>query len=178
MSDTDKRRLGKSMRDVTANLNTPCEKGVLPNALDCAEELSGFDVMPDTFRRERSEFLQSFENGPFVYVHGDLTGENVLADGAGGYYVIDFADACIAPPEYELAPLMCELFRFDRACLEGYFGVGFDPDTVAPLLTHGILMHRFWYGLIRARICDPRGLDGIGALLRAVRIKLNEGKST
>lgn len=89
ISVAHKRRLGQSMRDITTRLNTPCEPDALPNALDCAEELSGFDAMPYTFRRERSELLCYYKSSPLVYVHGDLTGENVLVDRDGGYYMID-----------------------------------------------------------------------------------------
>lgn len=41
-----------------------------------------------------------------AYVHGDLTCDNILLDPSGTLYIVDFADAALAPAEYELAPLM------------------------------------------------------------------------
>jgi Putative homoserine kinase type II (protein kinase fold) len=178
MSDAQKYELGKQMRDIVDRLDTPDDMpgGMddIPDAFKLGSpdfEPPEFALMNAYFRRERAKFLQECSLKLKVYVHGDLTGENVLLGADGEPNVIDFADACVAPPEYELAPLVCELFRFEPACLRGCFG-DFYTDELAARLTPGLLMHRFGYGLIRERVCDPAALDCIDDLRRAVRLKL------
>ena len=60
-----------------------------------------------------------------VFVHGDLTGENVLllpkregTTAAGRLFVLDFGDCQLAPFYYEWPPLVWELFRWDSVMLK------------------------------------------------------------
>jgi len=91
---------------------------VVKRALECRR----WEKFPPSMQAERREFLRNYELADPVYAHGDLTPDNVLLDARGRLYIIDFADAVLAPVEYELASIVCQVFSFERPFMEGYFG--------------------------------------------------------
>ncbi len=57
--------------------------------------------------------------GPFVLCHTDMGGDNLLVDEQGRLWVLDWDDATVAPPEYDLAEARGEGFgRFLEAYAE------------------------------------------------------------
>lgn len=81
-------------------------------------------------------------SGPAALLHGDLHADHVIVDGDGrGAAVLDFSDAIVGDPRYELGPLL-DAFGCDRALLAAYLdGAGHprpDPaSTLATALLHG-----------------------------------------
>lgn len=77
-----------------------------------------------------------------VLVHGDITGENVLISPEGNLVFLDFADAHIAPPCYELPPLLFELFQFDRELVEEWVETD-EREAFFDILMDGLALHDF-----------------------------------
>jgi thiamine kinase-like enzyme len=77
-----------------------------------------------------------------ILAHGDLPGENVLLSPDGSIVLIDFADSVTAPPLYELAPLVFELFRCDREMILAFAGSGWQGQWLEDLLS-SVAIHDF-----------------------------------
>lgn len=147
----DKRYIGKQLRDITERMNTPC---ILFNDVNIKErELNNtrWNLFPDSFVRERREYLNTLVINDLVYVHGDLNQDNILVDDNNNVTIIDFADALLAPKEYELPALICEVFGFSRPYLEGFFGE-VNIHNITDLCLKGLLIHGFGLNIIRDNI--------------------------
>jgi len=160
MTDEEKIEFGKKLREITDRMNTPCERfnhiDVINRALHC-ERWSKF---PLSFQNERKEYLKQYKITAPVYVHGDLNPDNVWIDAKGKLYIIDFADAVLAPSEYELAAVVCELFCFEKPYMDGYFGE-YDAVKFTEKCFDGLLLHDFGYNIIR---CNLGHIDEITSL--------------
>jgi serine/threonine protein kinase len=86
-----------------------------------------------------------------VYVHGDLNPDNVLIDANGELYLIDFADAVLAPVSYEQSVVACELFCFEKPYMLGYFG-DYKVADIVELCRNGMLIHDFGGDILRHSI--------------------------
>ena len=91
-----------------------------------------------------------------VLCHGDLTGENVLFTD-GGFRIIDWADSRMAPPVYELPPLVFELLQADPAAVSAFFGE-VAPNEALRLTLLGCSIHPFT-GEILQGWCRRSGMD-------------------
>jgi aminoglycoside phosphotransferase (APT) family kinase protein len=60
-------------------------------------------------------------SGPFVLCHTDIGGDNLLVDDQGQFYVLDWDDVILAPPEHDLQE--ARWVGFGR-CLEAYRAAG------------------------------------------------------
>lgn len=76
-----------------------------------------------------------------VWVHGDLTCDNVLITPQGPV-IIDFADGCFAPEWYEWPPLFSDLLGGDREMI-GIFTAGMPKEKAAQRLCDALLIHDF-----------------------------------
>lgn len=160
MTDEEKMEYAKQLRKITDKMNTPCESfnhiDVISRALHCER----WCKFPLSFQNERREYLKQHKIAAPVYVHGDLNPDNVWIDTKGKLYIIDFADAVLAPPEYELAAVVCELFCFEKPYMDGYFG-DYDAIELAEKCFDGLLLHDFGYNIIR---CNFGRIDEITSL--------------
>ncbi len=107
-----------------------------------------------------------------VLVHGDCTGENLLAEKVGNEFslrLIDFADCCIAPCWYELPPVTFELFREDPLLVQAYIGEA-SPAEFLERLIWGLALHDFGGDILKGffarRGIDPGSVDSVTALYR------------
>ena len=142
LSSGEKREIGRQLRRIVDGWATPCGDF---NGIDViARSLRSprWRAAPERFRAEWEQFLRGYRGGDNVYVHGDLTAENLLVCPNGKLTVIDFADSVRAPEIYETMPIVCDAFCFDRDFLEGYFG-HYDPATLAKRCLEGILIHEY-----------------------------------
>jgi len=151
MTDDEKRQHARRLREITDKMNSPCERfndlDIINRALNCGR----WNIFPQSFQYERKEYLKNYKITSPVYVHGDLNPDNVLIDAEGKLYIIDFADAVLAPYEYELAAIVCELFCFEKPYMEGYFGE-YDVLELTEKCFDGLLMHDFGYNIIRGNL--------------------------
>ena len=75
-------------------------------------------------------------------MHGDLFGDNVIVADDGKIFLIDFADAVLAPVCYEYALIAIDFFRFDKHLIKGFFG-DIELDKLSEICFDGILIHNF-----------------------------------
>jgi len=160
MTDNEKMKYARKLREITDRMNAPCEPfnnyDIIIRALYCER----WNKFPLSFQYERKEYLKNYKITNPVYVHGDLNPDNVLIDNTGKLYIIDFADAVLAPPEYELAAIVCQLFCFEKPYMDGYFGK-YDATELAEKCFDALLLHDFGYNIIR---CNFGCIDEITSL--------------
>jgi len=151
ITDSEKIKYAKLLREITDKMNTQCEWFNGCDIVKRAQHCKRWSTFPFSFQYERSDYLKKYKVKNPVYVHGDLNPDNVLVDTAGKIYIIDFADAVLAPSEYELAALICELFCFEKPYMDGYFGK-YDAAEITEKCFEGLLLHDFGYDIIRSNL--------------------------
>ena len=160
MSRRELQRLGQKLRRAVDTMNTPCETF---NAVDVIGGESRFPVwvnFPDSFNKERVEYKRTHDFGKKVFVHGDLCSDNILVSQDGKIYIIDFADAVLAPAVYEHALVATGLFFLDGDMLRGYFGDA-AADDIAEICFDGLLIHAFGGDIIKNCVGNPAEFDSI-----------------
>jgi len=157
-TDEDKFEFGKRLRKITDAINKPCEDF---NGIDVIRDEGRYErwkKYSEKFKAKRLEYLRSHDFGEKVFVHGDLCYDNFVIDKRGGVYILDFADAVMAPVCYEHAHLVFELFAFDKAYLRGFFGE-YDAERLADVCFDGILIHDFGGSIVGDVIDKSREID-------------------
>ena len=153
MSGAEKTAFGRRLRDIADRMNTPCEPF---NGIDVINDISRYrrwDQYPEQFRKERLAYIKSQDFGESVFVHGDLCEDNILLTPRGEIYIIDFADAVLAPAIYEHS-LVAFVFNLDPALLKGYFG-SISNAAFVELLFNGLLIHDFGGDIVKDNIGKP-----------------------
>lgn len=146
------------------------------------EKLRSRRVVPKTVIERIPGFvdtvLQELRASPIVLVSGDVTEDHVMLAEQDGHWalsgLIDFADALIAPPEYEWVALWFSALDRDngclRACLEGYGG---DVIANAAFYRNALaftFLHEFGAEIIAETLdrLDNPEIDSIPALQTAL----------
>lgn len=171
LSDKEKTRIGRELRHFTTRMDTPCEP-FHTRQLRGASAEARWDCFPEAFRAERAAYLARVPYGAPVYVHGDLTRDNILVTPEGAIRVIDYADALTAPPEVELACVMCEAFQLEKPYLAGFFGT-YAPGALAETCLAGLLLHDFGANIVCDRFAAPRDVENVAVLRRLIRERLS-----
>lgn len=144
MNAASRMEFGRQMRNVMDKLRRMRVGSAPRDVYSRAMENDRWHAFGDDFLRERRERITRIAgvySGKETYVHGDLTGENVLLTSQGEICIIDFADGCMAPPLYEYAPLFHELFRCDAIPMRALLEL---PDAeIADQIAKAILLHDF-----------------------------------
>lgn len=164
--------IGQKLRKITDRMNTPCEPF---NKFDVTNDISRFkrwDCYPKSFQEERQTYIQSHNFGSKVFVHGDLCASNLLIAKNQELYIIDFADAILAPVIYEQALIACELFDFDKAYIQGYFG-NCGIDELTELCFNGLLLHQFGGNIIRQHIGEVSTFVNLDSFKNALFLRLS-----
>ncbi len=146
--------VGRKLREITDKMNTPC--GIFNN-IDVIGDKGRYrrwENYPEPFKAERLSYIRSHDYGDKVFVHGDLCGDNILLTPDGGLYIIDFADAVLAPKIYEHALVAVELFEFDPALMRGYFG-DCSVSELKEICFDGLLIHDFGGDIVKQHIGKP-----------------------
>ena len=171
MTDGEKFAFGQKLRAVTDKMNTPCAAF---NAIDPIHDKSRgrWEKHPVRFQEKRAAWIDSHDFGEFVFCHGDLCGDNILIAPNGELTVIDFADAVLAPINYEHALLAAE-FNFDPALMCGYFG-GEPWQALAERCFEGTLIHDFGGDIAAELIAPPEEVGCLEALRQRIYNKVKE----
>ena len=162
LTDREKYRYAAQLRAITHKLNTPCEDFNGIDVLKRAKKCQSWSDFPQSFQEQRLEYLNNMKISSPVYVHGDLNPDNVLISEEGKLYIIDFADAVMAPAEYELAAL-CELFSFEKPYMDGYFNQ-YDISELTEKFFNGLIIHDFGLNIISCKFGDIREIDSLNEL--------------
>jgi tRNA A-37 threonylcarbamoyl transferase component Bud32 len=171
MTDAEKTRLGRKLRALTDKMNTPCGPF---NGIDVINDKSRsrrWDKYPANFKRERIDYIRDHDFGEKVFVHGDLCGDNILFSPDGELFVIDFADAVLAPRIYEQSLVAVELFDFDAALLRGYFE-NCPADELTELCFNGLLIHDFGGDIVDSHIGKPCEIGSLSKLREMIKQKI------
>ncbi|NJP39696.1 aminoglycoside phosphotransferase family protein [Oscillospiraceae bacterium HV4-5-C5C] len=175
LSDADKTSIGWQLRQIADRMDTPCEPFNQWDPLVDGLENPCWQQLPDSFNRERLAYLSHLQCKQRVYVHGDINPDNVLLDQALQVYLIDFADAILAPPEYELAAL-CDLFDYDAAAMSGYFGSDYRPEVITEHFFQAVLLHHFGANIILNKLGTADDFTSLNKLKNRIFEVLQEGK--
>lgn len=167
--------LGRQLRKLTDRLNQP---NVLKptDYIEQAKQNLRWQIFPDSFQKERVAYLDRLSVTLPVYVHGDLNGDNIIVDQSQQLYIIDFADALMAPIEYEWAVIICELFQFDKDYLLGYFG-SLTTKQYIEICIAGLLIHDFGANIIQDRLGGIEEITDIKRLSKIMREQLEKNFS-
>ncbi len=179
MPSGKKRAFAAQLKEVTARLNTRCDTlpdDVVQNVL----ENSRWDAFPRSMKEVAVESALALCHEDFVYVHGDLTSENVLIAPDGELRLIDFGDSHIAPFWYEWPPMVFDLFKCDPVLMEAYFDDCASPGFVSTL-AKAVMLHDFGGLIARDLLCkdtetEPAAVKDVAALERLIAKRLAMGK--
>jgi thiamine kinase-like enzyme len=171
MTDEQKIIIGRKLRGVTDKMNTPCKPFNSIDVINDKGRYRRWDKYPERFKAERLAYLQSRNYGEKVFVHGDLCGDNILLTPDGDIYIIDFADAVLAPIVYEHALVAVELFDLNKALLQGYFGIH-SSDELTEICFEGLLIHDFGGDIAEQHIGRPDELQCLEDLRRKLKLKI------
>jgi tRNA A-37 threonylcarbamoyl transferase component Bud32 len=143
----------RQLKENINKMNTEFE-GQYP-ALDVKERIQAntrWNMFNNSIVTQVKEIVQGYDMPNKSYVHGDITGDNVMITEKGMLYIIDFADGRIAPKEYEFPPILFDLFDFDKTMIKEFIG-GQDIQDFAEKCFYGILMHEFGFYFVKL-ICE------------------------
>jgi serine/threonine protein kinase len=163
MTDAQKFDFAYKLRQITDKLNTPSERFNSCDIIERARKNKRWSGFPEKFNRERLDFLKRYKLQNEVYVHGDLNPDNILIGSDEKLYIIDFADAMIAPVEYEWAVVTCELFCFEKPYIKGFFG-NISEDELTEICFNGLLIHDFGAEIIKVNLGDPSRIEDLNVL--------------
>jgi serine/threonine protein kinase len=163
LSSKEKVIIGQKLRGITENMNKYCDTFNNIDIINRELNNKRWNIFLDSFNNERIEYLKKLVLKNQVYVHGDLNPDNVLIHENGQVYIIDFADALLAPSEYELPAIICELFCFDKAFMKGYFGEQKTED-ITEICLKGLLIHDFGSNIIRSNFGNINEIISIKVL--------------
>ena len=173
MTDDEKLAFAQKLRAVTDRMNTPCETF---NGIDVIHDKSRqwrWDKFPEQFKKERLAYKKAHEFGEKVFVHGDIGGDNMIISTNGEIYLIDFADAVMAPIEYEHELVAIDVFEFDPALLHGFFG-NYTTSGLVELCFNGLLIHDFGGDTIEEHIGKPSEFQCLDDLRKRLKQKIDE----
>jgi len=176
LTDNEKMEYAKQLQEITNKMNVPSDKfndyDIVKKALICER----WSVFPQSFQYERRKYIeQHYKNTNLVYVHGDLNPDNVLIDTEKTLHIIDFADAVLAPSEYEIVAIICELFCFEKPYMDGYFGE-YDIVKLADKCFNGLLVHDFGYNIIRCNLGCIDEITSLAVLKERLYIAIKNNK--
>ena len=114
-----------------------------------------------SLRKEVLARLETLDLGELVLTHGDLTGENLLVEADGSLMVLDWADAHLAPPWYELGPIAFELLSGEGMLWKLFAGK--DPEGFLSRLLDCCCLHDFGADFL-SQLAQREGLAPFGTL--------------
>jgi len=145
----DKVLFAKELRKIVDTFNVEPKKeynnGYVRDRVIFGQRWSG---AKDKVKRELESYLNSIKLTGSVYVHGDLTSENVMVDAEKNVYIIDFADSAVAPYYYEYPPILFDLFNYDKVMIDNFFD-NRDLEDIIEDTYNGVLIHDYGVHFIK-----------------------------
>jgi len=175
MSVPEKIAFGHKLREITDKMNIPCEPF---NGIDVIKDESRYarwNKYPERFKAERLSYIYSHDYGEKVFVHGDLCADNILLTPKGDIFIIDFADAVLAPMVYEHGHVAVALFDFDSALLKGFFG-DYTIEELTEICFNGLLIHDFGGDIVEQHVGDPKELKSLADLQERLEQQIRRGR--
>lgn len=175
MDGNERVRFAEALRQMTDALHCPCPD--FP-AVDvwARTGIRGWNAFSPRVREEMHCLRGKMERSEAVYVHGDITAENILITPNGSLCLIDFADGRVTSPDYELPPVLFDLLDFDGDAIAAYRG-GDGPADFARRAMEGVLRHEYG-GHFAQHICRrvldraPEELDSLERMADALAAHL------
>ena len=137
-SDEQKYKFVQKLNHILSLINTKtpyCK----PKSIEGPLENQRWNSFSSEVRCQADSYLKSLVLSEAVYVHGDLTGENVIVND-GDISIIDFGDSKCAPFYYEYPPIVFELFNHDTQLVRE-FAKG--KESFEEVLFSATLLHDF-----------------------------------
>lgn len=170
LSDESKEKIGRHLRLFVDKLDVACDKFNEHRLFGEAAERR-WQKFSDDFQKQRKEYISRISAKPQVYIHGDLNPDNMIVMEENRIFIIDFADALLAPIEFEYAGLICDAFKFERPYLKGFFGE-YDKEELTELCLYGLLIHDFGLNIIRDNIGNIENINEVTQLRHMIYEKL------
>ncbi|HSL93387.1 MAG TPA: aminoglycoside phosphotransferase family protein, partial [Bacillota bacterium] len=161
LTPEQKVQIGTSLREIVQAWATPCEDFNGVDAIARTLTSKRWTDASAALRAEQQTQLNDLRLQPKVYVHGDLTEDNLIVDAGGAITAVDFADSLCAPAVYEDMTIICDAFSFDRDFLLGYYG-NKNAAELTDVCLKAILCHEYGYNVVRSVL----GVPSDGADLR------------
>ena len=171
MTESEKLDIGRRLRAATDKMNIPCAPFNKADPIKDKSNNWSWEEYPQRFKSERLEYIHTFNYGEKVFIHGDLCSDNILLTPHGELYIIDFADALLAPIICEHALVAIELFELDPALLKGYFGE-YTADEMIEICFSGILIQGYGGEILPWNIGKPAEFKRLDDLKERLREKL------
>jgi len=148
LNPEEKIAIGRTLRQIVRSWATPCENF---NGIDVIQRTLNsprWHDAPADIRDAQKRCLHRLNRDDFVYVHGDLTEDNLIIGDSGDVTVIDFADSIRAPAIYEDMAIACDAFNFDLDLLQGYYGKITAEDLLDRCI-QAILVHDYGWQVVK-----------------------------
>lgn len=164
----EKRNYIRQLREILDQLNRPLDN-LIPKS----------DLIGRAINNERWKGLSeslvaeligraktlSYEN--LELAHGDLTPGNLIIDSNNKLWIIDFGEAQLVPPYYELVSIIFVLFKWDKFLVREFVGEC-DIEAFISRLIDVIGIHDFAGDMLKTFFkemdIDPKSVSGISIL--------------
>ena len=172
LSHEEKVTIGRNVRNITNNLNLPCENFTAIDIMEFATNNDGWknEGFPESFLTELSTFLNEFHIGQKVYCHGDFHDDNMNVS------LVDFADSMYAPAEYELVYIVSSLFGFEKSYMEGYFGENYIVDDILALCMMWLPIHAWSHGMLAEAIGPAEQITSFSVMRQRLKNWIEKGR--
>lgn len=148
LSSAEKIHIGKNLRSIVQRWATRCDNFNGINVMERTMNSKWWQDAPEEIKEKQKKYLENLKVEPLVYVHGDLTEDNLIIGSNGKITVIDFADSLCAPAIYEDMTVICDAFSFDKDFLEGYYGNSSSEELLETCI-NSILCHEYGYHVVK-----------------------------
>ncbi len=165
LSKKEKEVLGGKLKEIVSSWATTCEDFNRINVLNRTLSSSRWQGASKELLDYQKKIINELRNEELIYVHGDLTEDNIIVDDKKQIVILDFADSVRAPAVYEDMTIICDAFSFDGAFLKGYYGK-FDDDYIVNRCITSLLSHEYGYLVIKNIFGDVKKVEDLKCNIR------------
>ena len=148
LSRKQKIDIGKELRTIVQGWASTCGNFNGIDAIGRTLNSKRWQDAPAEIREVQKKYLENLKRESFVYVHGDLTEDNLIVGSNEKITVVDFADSLCAPAIYEDMTVICDAFSFDKDFLEGFYGNS-SSEELLEICINAILCHEYGYHVVK-----------------------------